>query len=105
MPKVIEVQTAKELADTFLPDIFFKMAVNSVLDAAPAADAIPVDVVAEMLAELFCDGCACNYCGIDEWLPEKCKYTHGEKFSCPYPDDKLGCWKQFIEHWEERNNL
>ena len=38
MPKLIEVQAAKEFASTFLNDIFFKMAVNRVLDAAPAAD-------------------------------------------------------------------
>ena len=38
MPKLIEVQSTKEFASTFLNDIFFKMAVNRVLDAAPAAD-------------------------------------------------------------------
>ena len=36
--KLVEVQSTKEFADSFLPDIFFKMAVNRVLDAAPAAD-------------------------------------------------------------------
>ena len=38
MPKLVEVQSTKEFASTFLADIFFKMAVNRVLDAAPAAD-------------------------------------------------------------------
>lgn len=28
--------------------------------------------VACLLADLFGDSCACNYCGIDEWLPESC---------------------------------
>ena len=36
--KLVEVQATKEFASTFLNDIFFKMAVNRVLDAAPAAD-------------------------------------------------------------------
>ena len=40
--KLVEVQSTKEFASTFLADIFFKMAVNRVLDAAPAAVAITV---------------------------------------------------------------
>lgn len=40
MPKLIEVQSAKEFASTFLNDIFFKMAVNRVLDAAPGFDLV-----------------------------------------------------------------
>ena len=39
MSKLVEVQATKEFAEVFLPDIFFRMAVNRVLDAAPAADA------------------------------------------------------------------
>ena len=38
MPKYVEVNATKEFANTFLNDIFFRMAVNRVLDAAPAAD-------------------------------------------------------------------
>ena len=38
MTKLVEVQATKEFASTFLNDIFFRMAVNRVLDAAPAAD-------------------------------------------------------------------
>lgn len=38
--KLIEVESAKEFAKTFLPDIFFQMAVNRVLDAAPEFDLI-----------------------------------------------------------------
>lgn len=33
--KLVEVQSTKDFASTFLNDIFFKMAVNRVLDAAP----------------------------------------------------------------------
>ena len=41
--KLIEVQAAKEFASTFLNDIFFKMAVNRVLDAAPTVEAVPLE--------------------------------------------------------------
>lgn len=50
--------------------------------------------VACILAELFGDTCACNYCGIDEWLPKKCDFANKE---CP---DVVGvaCWEQFLKH-------
>lgn len=42
MPKLLEVQSTKDFASTFLNDIFFKMAVNRVLDAAPKVDAVRI---------------------------------------------------------------
>ena len=50
--------------------------------------------VACLLAELFGDTCACNFCGIDEWLPKKCDFANKE---CP---DVVGvaCWEQFLKH-------
>jgi hypothetical protein len=53
--------------------------------------------VACMLAELFDDTCACNYNGIDEWLPEKCEVID----SCPNPAG-VACWEQFLKHRAER---
>ena len=38
--KLIEVNATKDFASTFLSDIFFKMAVNRVLDAAPSFDLV-----------------------------------------------------------------
>ena len=49
--------------------------------------------VAEMLANLFGDECACNCNGIDEWLPSACKYADTQ---CPDPKEKHGCWMQFL---------
>lgn len=49
--------------------------------------------VAEMLANLFGDECACNLSGIDEWLPLACKYADTQ---CPDPKEKHGCWMQFL---------
>ena len=53
--------------------------------------------VACLLAELFHDTCACNYNGIDEWLPEKCELLD----SCPNPGG-VACWEQFLKHKAER---
>lgn len=53
--------------------------------------------VACLLAELFEDSCACNYCGIDEWLPEKCEVID----ACPNPVG-VACWEQFLTHRKER---
>lgn len=53
--------------------------------------------VACLLAELFNDDCACNYNGIDEWLPSKCELLD----SCPHPAG-VACWEQFLTHRKER---
>ena len=53
--------------------------------------------VACLLAELFDDPCACNYNGIDEWLPEKCEVID----SCPHPVG-VACWEQYLKHRAER---
>ena len=53
--------------------------------------------VACLLAELFDDACACNYNGIDEWLPEKCEVID----ACPNPVG-VACWEQYLTHREER---
>ena len=55
--------------------------------------------VACLLAELFDDTCACNYNGIDEWLPEKCELLD----SCPNPVG-VACWEQFLKHKAERRS-
>ena len=44
MQKLIEVNTAREFANTFLPDPILKMAVNAVLENCPAADMDTVEV-------------------------------------------------------------
>ena len=53
--------------------------------------------VACLLAELFDDTCACNYNGIDEWLPGKCELLD----SCPNPVG-VACWEQYLTHRAER---
>lgn len=53
--------------------------------------------VACLLAEMFGEDCACNFNGIDEWLPEKCEVIE----SCPNPVG-VACWEQFLKHRGER---
>lgn len=72
--------------------------IDAVIANVPAVDAVPIDDVAEMLADLFGEECCCNYNGIDEWLPFLCEHSD----TCPEAIGKNGCWKQFIKHWKER---
>ena len=52
--------------------------------------------VACIIAELFGDDCACNFNGIDEWLPEKCELTA----ACPHPVG-VACWEQYLKYLED----
>ena len=73
---------------------------RKLMEEAPAVDAIPIDVVAEMLFDLFKDECPCNYNDIDEWLPFVCENTD----TCPDVVGNHGCWKQFIKHWRAKKD-
>lgn len=67
------------------------------LDELPQeSEAMSVNEVAELLAELFEDNCACNYDGIDEWLPYYCEVPGTV---CPHPCG-VECWKQFLK-WRD----
>lgn len=50
--------------------------------------------VACLLADVFGDTCACNYNGIDEWLPSVCEFAETE---CPNPVG-VACWEQYAKH-------
>ena len=68
----------------------------------PKTETFTIDEVAEMLHEMFADECACNFNGNDEWLPYVCKY--GETY-CPDPPDNIGCWKEFILHYKDKEKV
>ena len=53
--------------------------------------------VACLLADVFGDTCACNYNGIDEWLPEVCDL----KDACPNTVG-VACWEQFLTHYKAK---
>ena len=55
--------------------------------------------VAELLANIIGDDCACNINGNDEWLPEVCDFR---STSCP---DVVGvaCWEQYLKHLSEKD--
>lgn len=52
--------------------------------------------VACIIAELFGDDCACNFNGIDEWLPMKCELLD----ACPNTVG-VACWEQYLKHKED----
>lgn len=59
---------------------------------------ISVKEVANIIADLFGDNCACNNNGIDEWLPKYCEYRDTD---CPYPTG-ASCWEQYLKHLDKK---
>lgn len=53
--------------------------------------------VAEILAEVIGDDCACDVNRNDEWLPEFCEFS---QTVCPYPAG-VACWEQWLK-WREK---
>lgn len=88
-------------ADALMPNAEYKgrYDVVTAYDIANAPTIEPkkgkwtTEEVAEMLFNMFGEDCACNFNGIDEWLPERCKYAES---TCPNPKEKHGCWMQFL---------
>lgn len=70
-------------------------------NSVPAVEFEPVRYtaheVAEIIAELFGDECACNFNGIDEWLPDKCELTD----ACPQVFG-VACWEQYLKYRDMR---
>ena len=66
------------------------------IESADAVEGWSNHEVACILAELFGDDCACNYNGIDEWLPMVCDF----KDNCQTVG--VACWEQFLKHYGER---
>lgn len=56
--------------------------------------------VACLLAEMFGDDCACNFNGIDEWLPMKCDFA---ETACPNSVG-VACWEQFLKHRSDEHD-
>ena len=74
-----------------------KFAIKGLLNSLPSIESMTIHEVAIILAELFDDPCACNYNGIDEWLPEKCEFED----ACPYPGG-VTCWEQYLKYQLEK---
>ena len=56
--------------------------------------------VAVIIADLFGDDCACNFNGIDEWLPFKCELLD----TCPNPCG-VACWEQYLKYRHCKNEM
>ena len=71
-----------------------------IVEDAPTADqTMTIHEMACILDELFGNEVACNFNGLDEWLPEICKH----KDKCPDVNSVL-CWEQYLEHQMEKFN-
>lgn len=79
-------------------DIFSMLAIGDQLKALPVVNTYNTHEVAEILADLFGDSCACNFNGIDEWLPEKCEL----QAACPNPVG-VACWEQYLKYRGEKD--
>lgn len=69
----------------------------TMIEEAPAANVYTAHEVAEIIAELYADDCACNSDGNDEWLPEFCEFS---QTVCPNPAG-VACWEQWLK-WREK---
>lgn len=63
----------------------------------PSVNAYTAHEVAEIIAEILGDPCACNFNGIDEWLPFKCELLD----ACPHTEG-VACWEQYLKFKGER---
>lgn len=77
-----------------------KSVVRRLLTQMQSQNAMSIHEVAELLAELFGDDCACNVNGNDEWLPKFCGFA---TTTCPYPGG-ANCWESFLKYRKERIN-
>ena len=69
---------------------------KSIIDSMPTVKAYTAHEVAVIIADLFGDACACNFNGIDEWLPEHCELLD----ACPNVVG-VACWEQYLKFREE----
>lgn len=67
---------------------------------APAVNAYTAHEVAEIIADILGDPCACNFNGIDEWLPFKCELLD----ACPNPCG-VACWEQYLKYRHCKNEM
>ena len=62
--------------------------------SALSAEEMNIHEVACVLADLFGDTCACDYCDIDSWLPEYCDFAN----TCCPNTVGVACWEQYLTH-------
>ena len=62
--------------------------------SALSAEKMNIHEVACVLADLFGDTCACNYCDIDSWLPQYCDFAN----TCCPNTVGVACWEQYLTH-------
>lgn len=73
---------------------------NKRVESESKAELLTHNEVAEILADLFGDTCACNFNDISYWLPDHCDFR---ETACPEPVG-VACWEQYLKHrkYEEK---
>lgn len=69
----------------------YKMAIAALQEKE--TERYTIHEVAVILAEFTGDNCACNFNGIDGWLPEKCELQD----ACPNTAG-VACWEQYLKY-------
>lgn len=80
--KIVEVQSTKDFASTFLNDVFFRMAVNRVLDNAPEYE----PVQCKDCRRRYTDDCSLYYGQMDD---KRYFVERGDYFSCCWAERKI----------------
>ena len=62
---------------------------------------ISVKEAANIIAELFGDDCACNFNGIDGWLPQYCEHAATD---CTHTAGTT-CWEQYIKYLNKKPDI
>ena len=94
MPRYIDADALKhemEVAPMYAVDMYTAC---DVIDNAPTIGVYTAHEVAEIIAELLGDSCACNFNGIEEWLPMRCDLVN-----CGCPNTVgVACWEQYLKY-------
>ena len=78
----------------------YKLTLKNEMEANMENGLYTANEVAEIIADLFGDTCACNFNDIDEWLPFKCELLD----ACPNPCG-VTCWEQYLKYRHCKNEM
>lgn len=94
--KLIKVQTAKDYAEAFFSDVFFKMAVNRVLDNCPPVEGVTIQKWIPITERLPEDGTDILAYMSDEFESRifPANYDHGIWFDCIF-----NVSQSIVTHW------
>ena len=81
--------------------LLYAVPTGYILTAPTIGGWISVKDAANIIAELFGDDCACNFNGIDGWLPQYCEHAATD---CPHTAGTT-CWEQYIKYLNKKPDI